>query len=98
MKLPTKGKYFWKKEWYSICSIHHQHNEKCEMCNTGNWHNVLLGNILNFLYYKINIFYKIWQLWQKFFGKLKFQSYKDIKIERRKKLKKIKKNIFWNIK
>ena len=36
----TKGKYFWKKEWYSICSLHMEYQENCPLCNKGQWINV----------------------------------------------------------
>jgi hypothetical protein len=49
-KLKTKGKLFWKKEWYSICSIHRQYKEDCGMCNTGHYVNVWMNKISNFIF------------------------------------------------
>lgn len=46
----TKGKLFWKKEWFSICSIHHDFDPNCELCNIGSWHNIILYNIGLFIY------------------------------------------------
>ena len=40
-----KGKFFWKKRWFSICSMHWDHDENCNMCNTGTWSNVWLSKI-----------------------------------------------------
>lgn len=36
----SRGKFFRRQEWYSICSMHHNHNSECNMCTTGHWVNV----------------------------------------------------------
>jgi hypothetical protein len=36
----TKGKFIFKKEWYSFCSIHHEYDEKCGACNGGSWYSI----------------------------------------------------------
>ena len=36
----TRGKGSLKEEWYSICSMHHEYDENCDMCNCGKWINV----------------------------------------------------------
>ena len=36
------GKWLNKKRWYSICSMHHNINKDCNMCQAGNYHNVYL--------------------------------------------------------
>jgi len=38
----VKGRFFWKKEWYSICSMHREYNPDCSMCKSGSWQNILL--------------------------------------------------------
>ena len=38
--MKTKGKFFWKQRWFSICSAHRDHKYDCDMCTTGSWHNV----------------------------------------------------------
>ena len=48
--MKEKGKFFWKKRWISICSIHLQYNENCNICNTGTWENVWLSSISGFIY------------------------------------------------
>jgi len=45
----TKGKLFWKKEWFSICSIHHEFDADCHMCKVGSWNNIIsykIGGII----------------------------------------------------
>lgn len=46
----TKGKFFWKSEWYSICSMHYEHNPLCDMCTTGHWRNVWIGRFSSIVY------------------------------------------------
>lgn len=46
----SRGKFFRKQEWYSICSMHSEHNPECNMCTTGNWRNVWLGAISSLIY------------------------------------------------
>ena len=36
----TKGKLWWKKEWYSICSRHQEYDKYCSICQCGTWENV----------------------------------------------------------
>ena len=38
--LPTTGSGLLKRQWYSICSMHHKYDKDCSMCNTGQWINV----------------------------------------------------------
>jgi len=42
MKLPrrTKGSFLWKKYWYSLCSMHIEYKEDCNMCNAGTWYSI----------------------------------------------------------
>jgi len=45
-----KGKFFWKKKWYSICSMHYEYNKDCNMCRTGVWKNVWSSNISEWIF------------------------------------------------
>jgi hypothetical protein len=38
--MKSRGEGLLREEWYSICSVHHDYNEDCNMCNCGNWINV----------------------------------------------------------
>jgi hypothetical protein len=58
--LISKGKLFWKKEWYSICSMHYLYNRNCELCRTGHWRNTWLAFIETF-FYKVTP--KLWMWW-----------------------------------
>ena len=49
----TKGKGIKKKMWISFCSVHHEYNPDCKMCNDGYWNNIVLLK-LNLLLYKIS--------------------------------------------
>lgn len=54
------GKWWNKKRWYSFCSRHQIYNKNCNICNTGGWRNVWLGNISSF-FYKVSP--KLWIWW-----------------------------------
>lgn len=58
--MKTKGKYFWKKGWYSICSMHRDENDDCQMCQTGRWVNVCGYNVSSFIYGK---WPNLWRWW-----------------------------------
>jgi hypothetical protein len=51
--LKTKGYFIFKKEWYSICSIHKEYNNKCSNCKTGRWINIY-SHIVSSLVYDIS--------------------------------------------
>jgi hypothetical protein len=53
----TKGKFLFKKQWYSICSRHQHYEWHCELCNIGRWHNIFLSKISHFIF---NHFEKLW--------------------------------------
>lgn len=53
----TKGKFLFKKEWYSICSRHQQYESTCNICNHGSWRNVFLSKISHFVF---KYFPKFW--------------------------------------
>ena len=42
-----RGKFIFKETWYSICSMHQEYNDNCNMCNKGSWYNNILHNITN---------------------------------------------------
>ena len=53
----SRGKYWYKYEWYSICSVHREYNKDCKICNTGSWVNVWKNYIDNIIY---DISPKLW--------------------------------------
>jgi len=55
-----KGKFFWKKRWYSFCGAHQKYDEKCNLCQCGNWHNVWLMTINEFFH---DHCYYLWYWW-----------------------------------
>jgi hypothetical protein len=59
-KMKAKGKYFWKKEWYSICSMHRDGKDGCPMCETGKWVNVWMHNVSSFIYGNWPNFWRWW--------------------------------------
>lgn len=64
MKYPQKkekGILFWKKRWFSICSIHMEYNEDCPRCNKGSWVNLHSLSISHFFH---KYFYKLWFYYQ----------------------------------
>lgn len=54
----SRGKYWYKYHWYSICSIHRDYNKECRMCNAGHWVNVWRNYIDNIIY---KISPKLWR-------------------------------------
>lgn len=58
--LRSKGKFFWKYEWYSFCGIHGDYNELCKMCTAGSWVNVWIRNIGSIIY---KFFPNLWRWW-----------------------------------
>jgi len=36
----TRGKFWWKEEWYSFCSRHQEYDKDCDICQHGTWENV----------------------------------------------------------
>ena len=57
MKQKTIGKLWWKKDWYSICSMHRIHRDDCIRCNTGEYINRWWHNISNIIF---KYFPKFW--------------------------------------
>lgn len=53
----SRGHLFWKQEWYSICSMHHDYKEDCHICNAGTWENIILIKISGWFH---DHFYKLW--------------------------------------
>ena len=52
LKLPTKGRWLNRQEFYSICSKHITNNSECPSCQTGKWHCVY-KTLLSKLVYKV---------------------------------------------
>jgi len=55
--MKTKGKFIFKKSWYSYCSAHIEPDESCDRCNVGSWHNNLLHNISSYFH---DHHYRLW--------------------------------------
>lgn len=36
---PRRGRFPFRRTWYSICSMHYYHDESCDLCKTGDWSN-----------------------------------------------------------
>lgn len=76
MEYPQKkdrGKFFWKKRWFSICSAHMYYQEDCPRCNAGGWHNLWLLAISGFFH---DHFYKLWFYYQN--GTWPNHNYEDL--------------------
>lgn len=61
--MKERGKWFWKEQWYSICSRAHNedmYDKDCPLCQVGNWHNVWLNKIEGFFH---DHCYKLWYWW-----------------------------------
>jgi hypothetical protein len=56
----AKGRFFWKKIWFSICSMHFDYNEECSMCRAGNWTNVWEWKIGGAIH---DICPRLWRWW-----------------------------------
>jgi hypothetical protein len=50
----------WRREWYSICSRHHDPHTDCHMCMTGHYSYVVLNHMEHFFY---THFYRLWHWW-----------------------------------
>ena len=55
-----KGKGLNKEIWFSICSMHFEHQEDCNMCNAGQWQKVWKYK-LSSAFYKLSP--KLWRWW-----------------------------------
>ncbi len=56
----TKGRFLWKKEWYSLCSAHQEFNADCNTCKSGRWVNTTGQAISIFIF---NISPGFWRWW-----------------------------------
>lgn len=56
----VKGKYLWKKRWYSICSTHQIYSKDCPRCNIGSWHSDWKQSITSWFFHN---FPKFWIWW-----------------------------------
>jgi hypothetical protein len=54
----TIGKLWWKKDWYSICSMHRKYREDCLRCNTGEYINRWKHNISSFIFDNFPAFWR----------------------------------------
>jgi hypothetical protein len=39
-RIPERGRFFWKKRFFSICSVHSRWEPTCKVCKHGSWMNV----------------------------------------------------------
>lgn len=46
----SRGRLWWREEWYSICSAHRQTDDSCSACSHGVWVNVVDAAITKFFY------------------------------------------------
>lgn len=58
--MKTKGWGPFRYDWYSICSMHQIHDEKCRACCSGSWRNYWMLCISN-VFYKLSP--KLWIWW-----------------------------------
>ncbi len=74
-----RGRFLFKEQWYSICSMHFAHNETCTLCNTGHWRNVFVGKITSFVY---KVAPSVWRFWANFSFKkklgMRFDRFDDL--------------------
>jgi len=55
-----RGKGLNKEMWFSICSMHLEHKDDCNMCNAGHWQKVWKYK-LSRAFYKLSP--KLWRCW-----------------------------------
>ena len=72
-----KGKLWWCKTWFSICSKHQSYDPDCSLCNIGTWKNnykLKISKIIN------RIIPGVWKWWMNsFYPKTDFESFKHEK-------------------
>ena len=59
-RLKSRGKWFWREEFYSICSAHYEPKEGCILCETGHWYNVWLLKCSRFVWTR---WPRLWIIW-----------------------------------
>lgn len=62
-KFKERGRFLFKEQWYSICSMHANHDDDCELCNTGTWKNIYMSVFSSFVF---KHFPKFWVFWVNF--------------------------------
>ena len=58
----TNGRLWWKKRWFSICSMHGLEGTQveCGMCQAGYWTNIWkwkIGGVISYLFPKLWVWY-----------------------------------------
>jgi hypothetical protein len=48
--VPVRGKWLFKKVWFSICSKHDIYQHDCDLCNAGMWENLIKVKITNWFF------------------------------------------------
>jgi hypothetical protein len=56
----SRGRGILKQEWYSICSMHIEHDKTCAMCNTGTYYNIYRVKCSQIIY---DNFPNLWRWW-----------------------------------
>lgn len=49
-RFPTRGRFFWRQEWCSLCSKHYDHDFDCANCQTGQWTSIYGRKVGHFVY------------------------------------------------
>lgn len=55
-----RGKFFWKEEFYSICSRHFNWREDCPLCQKGEWINLWVHHVSSMVH---DWAYPVWYWW-----------------------------------
>ena len=58
--ITTRGEGLKKETWYSISSRHSVHDNNCDMCKTGSWHNDHKLAVEGWIH---DHFYWFWHFW-----------------------------------
>ena len=59
-RLKSRGRWLFRQEFYSICSMHFESQDDCNMCNAGSWKNVYAVKLSHILY---KVSPSLWRLW-----------------------------------
>ena len=58
--MESKGRWFWRRDWYSVCSSHQRVRHDCARCRTGHWHYRWLRRIDGVIYQRYPRFWVWW--------------------------------------
>lgn len=54
------GRWWWRREWYSICSAHQSYDPNCATCQYGSWQNLWLLKCSYFFFWLCP---PLWRWW-----------------------------------